>query len=219
MSSDEQIYCNCMERIRRRLNVLDDVLAGRIGTNKNSDVVAEIIFIQFRKSLEELAFASLSANKDVYSAVHAKFAVHWRANDMLNELEKVNPGFYPVAAEPPKETSPGFKHFDRLPGGFMTRGEFAKLYKHSSEVLHTRNPYKEGDSTINIGYTVQEWAARFRNLIRWHFVTLVGGNVLLAHVPDDGAVHAYPSAAIPVLGDVATGSEHGGSHAKAENEE
>ena len=115
---------------------------------------------------------------------------------MLNELENVNPGFYPVAAEPPKETSPGFKHFDRLPAGFMTRGEFAKLYKHSSEVLHTRNPYKEGDSTINIGYTV-----RFG---RWECSASARSGY--------GAVYAYPSAAIPVLGDVPNGGEHGGSH-------
>ncbi len=202
MPSDEQIYCNCMERIRNRLNIVDDVLNGRI-VAKHSDVVAEIIFVQFRKSLEELAFASLSANKDVYSAVHAKFAVHWRANEMLDELSKVNPGFYPIAAVAPIETSPGLKHVGRLDDGFMTRDEFAKLYKSSSEVLHTRNPYKAGDPTINIGYTVQEWAARFRNLIRWHFVTLASGNVLLSHVPDEGLVHAYPAAAIPIVGKTA----------------
>lgn len=201
MSGDAQIYCNCMARIRRRLNAIDDVLAGRINTNDNKDVMAEVIFIQFRKSLEELAFASLSANKDVYSAVHAKFAAHWRANDMLNELEKVNPAFYPVAVQPPKETASRFKHFDLLPDGFMTREEFARLYKYSSEVLHTRNPYKEGDSTINIGHTVQEWVARIRNLIRWHFVTLVSGDVLLAHTPDNGSVHAYPAAAVPIIGE------------------
>jgi len=200
MPSDEQNYANCMERIRTRLNVVDDVLNGRI-VAKSSDVVAEIIFVQFRKSLEEVAFASLCANKDVYSSVHAKFAAHWRANDMLDELAKVNPGFYPIAAQPPKETSPGFKHIGRLDDGFMTRGEFAKLYKSASEALHTRNPYKEGDPTINIGYTVQEWAARFRNLIRWHFVTLINGNVLLGHVPDEGPVHAYPAAAIPIVGE------------------
>ena len=61
---------------------------------------------------------------------------------MLTELEKVNPGFYPVAAEAPKTTQPGFKRVGRLDDGFMTRDEFAKLYKNSSEVLHTRNPYK-----------------------------------------------------------------------------
>ena len=105
MASDEQIYCNCMARIRNRLNIVNDVLNGRIAA-KHSDVVAEIIFIQFRKSLEELAFASLSANKDVYSAVHAKFAVHWRANDMLEELAKVNPGFYRPAQTPYRQAVP-----------------------------------------------------------------------------------------------------------------
>ncbi len=201
MPTDYDTYANCMKRIRNRLDVVDQVLFGKIATNNQSDLMAEIIFIQFRKSLEEIAFASLSANKDVYSAVHAKFSGHWRANDMLDEIKKVNPGFYPIAAQPPKETSPGIRHFDRLEDGFLTRDEFAKLYKHSSEVLHTRNPYKEGDPTINIGYTVQEWAARFRNLIRWHFITLVDGNGVLGWVPDEGSVHAYPSAAIPIIGE------------------
>lgn len=86
--------------------MVDDVLSGRMNI-MNQDVLAEVIFVQFRKSLEEVAFASLSANKDVYSAVHARFSLHWRANDMLTELEKVNPGFYPVAAEAPKTTQSG----------------------------------------------------------------------------------------------------------------
>jgi len=187
MASDEQIYANCIGRLRNRLNIIDDVLSGKMSI-KHQDVIAEIIFVQFRKSLEELAFASLSANKDVYSAVHAKFSVHWRANDMLTELEKVNPGFYPVASEVPNQTQPGFKHVGLLADGFMTRDEFAKLYKHSSDVLHTRNPYKAGDPTINIGYRVQEWAVRFRNLLRWHFMTLVNGNVLLCNMPDEGLI-------------------------------
>lgn len=196
MPSDYEIYANCMNRIRTRLDVVDDAMASRI-VSTSSDVVPEIIFVQFRKSLEEIAFASLSANKDVYSAVHSKFAVHWRANDMLDEIKKVNPGFYPIACHPPIATASGVKHFERLHDGFMTREDFAQLYKASSEVLHTRNPYKEGDSTIKIGYTVQEWVLRFRNLIRWHFVTLIDGNGLLAWVPDQGLVHAYPSAAVP----------------------
>jgi hypothetical protein len=200
MSDDNATYANCIARIRNRLNVVDDVLSGRMAIN-NHDVLAEVIFVQFRKSLEEIAFASLSANKDVYSAVHAKFSVHWRANDMLTELEKVNPGFYPVAAEAPKTTQPGFKHVGRLEEGFMTRDEFAKLYKSSSEVLHTRNPYKEGDPTINIGYTVQEWAARFRKLLRWHFMTLVSGNVILCNMPDQGLIHVYPAASVPIIGE------------------
>jgi hypothetical protein len=87
MSDDNVIYANWIARIRNRLNVVDDVLSGRMKI-MNQHVLAEVIFIQFRKSLEEVAFASLSANKDVYSAVHAKFSLHWRVNDMLTELER-----------------------------------------------------------------------------------------------------------------------------------
>ncbi len=191
MPTDEQIYADCMSRLRDRLNVIDDVLSGRISVN-HQGLMAEVIFLQFRKSLEELAFASLSANRDIYAAVHAKFSVHWKAKDMLTELGRVNANFYPVALQPPKE-----KHFERLLDGFMTRDEFIDLYKHSSEALHTRNPYKEGDPTIRIGFTVQEWSARFRNLIRWHSMTLVSGRILLCNVPDGGPIHVYTSAPTP----------------------
>ncbi|MCC6291226.1 MAG: hypothetical protein IT164_01135 [Bryobacterales bacterium] len=196
MASNEEIYANCIARLRNRLNVIDDVLSGKLPI-PHQGVLAEVIFIQFRKSLEELAFASLSANEDEYSKMHAKFSVHWRANDMLTELEKVNPGFYPVAVEAPKETPRGLKHVGRLADGFMTREEFAKLYKYSSEVLHTRNPYKEGDPTISIGYTVEEWLARFRKLLRWHFMTLVNHNAVLCTMPDQGLIHVYPLQRLP----------------------
>ena len=45
--------------------------------------------------LEGIAFASLSANKDKYSEIHANFSKHWRAKDMLAVMDTVNPGFYP----------------------------------------------------------------------------------------------------------------------------
>src|ERR1039457_5405703 len=66
---DEEIYANCVARLRNRLNVIDEVLSGKL-VIPHQEVLAEVIFIQFRKSLEEIAFASLSANKNVYSAVH-----------------------------------------------------------------------------------------------------------------------------------------------------
>jgi hypothetical protein len=143
MGTDVEIYAKCIAQVQTRLGVIDAVLSGRLPIPQ-PDVLTEVVFIQFRKSLEEFAFASLTANKDAYAAVHAKYSVHWRANDMLTELEKVNPSFYPIALEAPKKTQPGFAHFDRLGTGFMTRDEFATLHKRSSEVLHVRNPPQRG---------------------------------------------------------------------------
>ena len=196
MASDAQIYCDCMVRIRHRINVVQTIMSGGIKIG-HADQTAELIFVQFRKTLEEIAFATLSANKEKYAEVHANFSKHWRAKDMLAVMDSVNPNFYPVPLQAPIQTAPGQKHFEPLTDGFVARDDFVHLYNCSSEALHTRNPYKEGDPTINIKYTVQEWIARFQRLLSWHYATLLNGDVWVVNICED-AVHVYP--ATPTLG-------------------
>jgi len=193
VATDVQIYSDCMARIRHRVNVVQTVMSGGIKLGQ-ADLTAELIFVQFRKALEEIAFASLSANKEKYSEVHANFSKHWRAKDMLAVMDTVNPNFYPVPLPAPIETAPGHHYFgEPLTDDFLTRDEFVFLYKCSSEALHTRNPYREGDPTINIRYTVQEWVGRFRRLLSWHSATLLNGDRWIVNIPCDGPVHVYPA--------------------------
>lgn len=159
--TDIQIYCNHMVGVRDRLNTVKAILSGHITTGVEG-VNTELIFLQLRKTLELIAFASLVANKSAYSSVHEKFAEHWRAKTMLNEIEKLNHDFYPMALDAPRETVPGMKHFDRPLDGFMTKADFVLLYNVSSDVLHTRNPYSAKDPTIQIGFSVPQWIARIQ---------------------------------------------------------
>ena len=71
-----------MERVRRHIRIVDRVLLREINTGDN-DLNAELIFLHFRKALEEIAFASLAANREKYSAVRASFATEWNARRML----------------------------------------------------------------------------------------------------------------------------------------
>jgi len=193
LASDVQIYCDCMARIRHRVNVVQTIMAGGIQIG-HADQTAELIFVQFRKTLEEIAFASLSANKEKYSEVHANFSRHWRAKDMLAVMDTVNPNFYPVPLPAPVESGPVLKHFgEPLTDDFVTRDDFVFLYKCSSEALHTRNPYRDGDPTINIKYTVQEWVSRFQTLLSWHSATLLNGDRWIVNIPCEGSVHVYPA--------------------------
>jgi hypothetical protein len=95
MTTDIQIYCDNMAVVKTRIEVVQGILSGQITTGKD-DCNTELIFLQLRKTLELIAFASRSANKTAYSAVHKKFASHWRAKAMLDTLEKVNPDYYPL---------------------------------------------------------------------------------------------------------------------------
>jgi hypothetical protein len=192
MFPEIQMYCNQMAEVRQRISLIQSVLAKAISTGTEAFDI-ELIFIQFRKTLELIAFSSLCANKTAYSAAHAKFDTHWRAKAMLDELEKVNPDFYPVPLDPPQEISPGQKHFPRPAEGFMTKDEFASLYNSCGDVLHTRNPFTTKDPVINIGYSVQEWVARIQRLLGWHAMFLLDGGKWVIHIPPEGNVQAWPA--------------------------
>ena len=186
--SDIQIYCDCMAQIRDRINVVQTIMSSVIhiglpGKPHLQDQTTELIFVQLRKVLEGIAFATLSANKEKYSEVHANFSKHWRAKDMLKVLGAVNPNFFPVPRGAPITVSPGNHHF----------GEplAPKLYKCSSEALHTHNPYREGDQTIYTKYTVPQWVDRVQKLLSWHDTELLNGDRWVVNIPRDGPVQAW----------------------------
>ena len=96
--ADMQIYCNCMEEIKRRTSAVSAVLQGPYTTLYRITNL-EFLCLQVRKILELIALASMAAYKDEYARQHEKFAKEWRAKRILKELEILNPGFYPVPSE------------------------------------------------------------------------------------------------------------------------
>jgi hypothetical protein len=107
-------------------------------------------------------------------------------------LKKLNANFYPLALQAPISAG-NYHHFEPIADGYMTPDEFVTLYQASSEVLHTRNPYKEGDPTIQVKYTVQEWVSRIQTLLSWHRVQLLSGDLWVVNIPPTGEVHTYPA--------------------------
>ena len=195
LMTDIEIYAECIARVRHHLSIVDTVLAGSINTGY-ADLNAELIFIHFRKGLEELAFSSLSANREKYSQARAGFATEWNARRMLGFVHKVNPNFYPVPLKEPIEQSPGRKHFDLVKEGYLTREDFEVLYDGSAEVLHAPNPYAPGEYNINVKYPADEWSRRIKALLSWHFVQLVDvPGIWLIQVPNAGPVRAFPAMA------------------------
>jgi len=194
--TDIQIYCNYMAEVRTRLGVVADVLSGRIAGGTDF-LGTEIVFLQLRKTLELIAFASLAANRAAYSAVHNKFAEHWRVKAILDEIGKLNADFYPMALDAPQDIAPGRKHFPRPMDGFLTRDEFVLLYDAASAVLHTRNPYTAKDPMVQIPYTVPECISRIQRLLAWHRVQLIGGALWIVMIPDHGDVQAWAADPMP----------------------
>ncbi len=196
-SEAARLYANSMSRIRQRIGLVQQVLNREIELGSEA-FDAELVYLQLRKILEEIAFSSLAANKAEYSTLHANFAKHWKAEKILQVLEGVNADFYPQPLDAPI-SGQGFHHFDLLTSDFLTREEFAVLYDASSEVLHTRNPYSQEDPVIQAKYSGNQWVSRIQRLLSWHSVHLLSGEVLIVNIPSNGAVHVYPgSVGVPL---------------------
>ena len=179
-----------MQEIRDRLALVDAVGDHTISTSVQVFDI-ELVFLQISKCLELIAFASLIANKDKYSAAYTNFASHWKAKGMLECIEKLNPDFYPLPVQQPKVLANGVKHLDFVSDGFLTRSEFVTLYEKSSEILHSRNPFTAKDPVVKLGYSTKEWVSRIKTLLKLHLTHLVDGSVWIIEVPNKGPVRGY----------------------------
>jgi len=193
--TEPEIYCRCMEDLLPRIQLLRSIFSRAVTTGRDL-LDAEIVFLQFRKMLEQIAFASLVANKEAYSAARKTFADEWRAKKMLEYLERINPEFYPVPLRigSVSNLSSGRTKFamELLSEGFLTKDEFVELYDYCGDVLHARNPYSSAGNIINVRLPAQEWLSRIEKLLGLHQARLLSGACWVVAVPDkDGKVHTY----------------------------
>ena len=78
-----------MEDVKRRIGCLRRIASGELSLG-DERLYWELSALQLRMVLELIAFASLSAHRDAYSRVHAKFATHWKAALLVKELAAIH---------------------------------------------------------------------------------------------------------------------------------
>jgi hypothetical protein len=143
LNEDIQKYIRSMQEIKHRIKVALAILDGKTTTGQ-PPIDIETVALQTRKILELIALASVCVNKKEYSKMREKFYTDWHANRILNDIEKVNPKFYPMPGKQILEDGKaiGVRPVDEP---YLTRGEFEELYDRCSDYMHANNPY--GNST------------------------------------------------------------------------
>src|SRR5580704_12805346 len=137
---DIQKYCDLMEEIKRRTSVIDFFLTGG-GHALYQPTTIESVALQLRKILELIAFGSLVANKESYSASYEKFASNSNARLMLRDLVRINPDFYPkpVVEAPSSDPRAIHQRKDRQ-ADYLTKDEFERAYDKCGAIMHAENP-------------------------------------------------------------------------------
>ena len=185
-------YADCMEEIKRRVEVIGAFLTGKCHAIY-VQTTAESVALQIRQVLELIALASLVANKSEYAKLRKNFHKDWNARRILETLEEANPRFYPkpnrqvVDGETGKVVS-----LEDIKSGFLTRRDYTTLYDTCSGILHADNPFStRKDSNAFLG-SAPAWMEKIRCLLNHHTIQLVNDDKqlwVLMEAKSDGKVH------------------------------
>ncbi|MGO4533035.1 hypothetical protein AB4Z30_28465 [Paenibacillus sp. 2TAF8] len=192
MNKDIQKYLNCMEEIKLRTDVAMLYLQG-VKTSGYINTDVEMISLQIRKILELIALSSLAANKEEYSKQFTKFATHWNPKLILQDIERVNPYFYPVPTKQVLDDDSGkVVRTEPLDQDFLKREEFDEIYNMCGGVLHANNPYGEEKNIDEIHKRLPLILIKIVNLLDHHEIQLIDSELQLWVImksDDDGRVH------------------------------
>ena len=198
--SDIQKYCDLMEQIKQRTSVIN-AFGNRQTSTLFEATNVECVYLQLRKILELIALGSLVANKVEFSKVYSEFSKCWHAQYLLRDIERVNPGFYPIPAiENPNSKPGGPVDLQFKEDGFLTKKDFIKLYEKCGKILHAKNPYDAPIDYASYEKAIQGWLTKITRLLSSHVIRLINDpNLYLIHMNEPergGKAHHYVLAPI-----------------------
>ena len=161
-----------MNEIKLRI----DVIRGFLENDWNAHYLiatVECIALQFRKILELVALASLVANREEYAKQRTGFRKDWKANKIIEDLEKVNPWFYPIPTKPKRLANGDVSSLRQKSesDGYLTKDDYSILFDKCSDLLHATNPYAPTKNPYKrFMDDAPKWASKVVSLLEYHAI-------------------------------------------------
>jgi hypothetical protein len=162
-------YRSLMAEIRKRIDTIPPCTHNQTGLDRHFEW--EICFLQLRKICELISLGCLVAHGDI-EKVHARaLRKAWNPNDIITEMEKLHPRFFPIAAEL-KGTKDGIKQFTRAPSGHLTKEDLLDIYGKAGDALHSGNLRSIARGrAIKIRFSeINTWTKQVIDLLKVHFI-------------------------------------------------
>ena len=187
-------YCGLLEEIKKRDAVVKGFLKGSCFTPYSATSV-ECMCLQVRKILELIALGSLVLNRQEFAKYHKNFHKFWHGGRIMNDIEKVNPDFYPNPIEEILSQIEGVKYeWKNVKDGFLTKDDFVKTYEKCGKIMHADNPFGSKTDYSYYEKQISQWMTKISKLLKSHQIKLLSDNNLyLFHMAEkrDGKVHGY----------------------------
>lgn len=186
-----------MMEVKRRIQVIDAYNLG-VAKSPYKATTIEAIYLQFRKVLELIAFGSLVANKEEFSKQYEKFSKFWHAERLINDMEQVNPNFYPVPVSQETSEDPKiFRELKKIEEGFLTKKDFVKLYNKCGALMHASNPYGSQADYAAYEKNALDWRNKIVCLLNAHEIRLINtSNIYLIQMAAPEKMPTYTAFAL-----------------------
>ncbi len=187
-------YVACLEEIKARYRIVTSFQTGE--RNAIYDVpTTEIMALQFRMIFELIALASLAANSGIFEQNQIKFEKKWQPSQILKDIKKLNPNFYPQPIIEEQSEQPNIKNnLVSMKYGYLTPEMLVKAHGLCGNILHARNPFGKKINHIWYRNMMKEWANNIVALLSVHKIQLLDDDVFYLvhlHSKPDGKIRTF----------------------------
>lgn len=185
-------YCNLMEEIKKRIEVIITTSRGRVALPRI--VACELCYLQLRKVCELIALACLVAHGDLPQIRSKSLSNNYKAPDILRQLENLHPDFYPFPSRQLINSKTGRPQgVQRIKEGYLSKEDLRKLYGECGKFLHRgtlRQILNEEENDIELE-RIDDWVTKIVLFLSHHQIKLITKNewLFVLMKGNDGMAH------------------------------
>jgi hypothetical protein len=140
-----ELYCRLMEELKRRRNIIADVLDSKF--NLPQGIAVELCYLQLRMICELIALGCLAAHGDIPATRSGKMQKEYRPGAILTELEQLHSEFYPVPGKQIISPTTGRPvKVETVTEPYLTKTDLLALWAECGTILHRGSMRKCGQA-------------------------------------------------------------------------
>lgn len=173
---DRALYADVLSEIKKRNTAIYDALNG-FAPPQPKIILAEFCYLQLRFICELIALGCLVAHGDLRGG-SKHLLKRWHAGDIVKDLEKLHPNFYPRPTKQILDTTGKVERLEPVRDPFLSKEELIQLYGWLGDRLHKGSVKRlllSEKKKIDFP-KIDQIASKIRNLLNHHCIELLDPN-------------------------------------------
>jgi hypothetical protein len=192
-SNAVRLYCELMEEIKRRTEVIQNVTSARVQVPMI--VGLELCYLQLRMICELIALACLTVHGDVPATKAKRLTKAYNADQIVKNLERLHASFYPIPSRQVHDSNGKVIEVVKVLEPHLNKPELQSLYGECGDFLHRGNVEQimKGRKMPEFA-RIDEWLKKITTLLNHHQIQLIDEASqlwVIMHASGDGKVHAF----------------------------